>query len=562
MTGVAGKKIVRILVIGLAVVLAAGTLAACKKDEAGQGKDYGKSEAVSVKYTERTAPVIEKATEVTPTAEKFFVANVFSDNMVLQRDEYIRIWGTSKDAAGKVVCAEFMGLKGSAEVDAEGKWLITLDGTLSACNEKGNTLKVYGAKKTVEFKDVLVGDVYMVLGQSNAALTVAEVLKGYTLAKAGYKVPFTKEQISDNDNIRILHSNTDDFAKKVSGSTTLAEDISRRKENSWLLPTENEQALESSAIGYFFAKQLVEKTGNEIPVGILECRQAATVLAAFMTPEIAEKFGADKLINNSYMADSVVGMQESRVMYTQGINPLMNFTISGIIWYQGESDAKEPLQEKYVEHFTALMEDYRGRINQNYKNFPILIMEFSPCFSKAAGPAFIDFGGVRANMGVIPSVLENSFFIPISDLWKDDLYADNLHPYGKYEVATRIVDTVMPMFYGSYAEGATLDNVSGPTYYGKEKISDKEVKLTFAGVGDGLKTGDGGAPKGIQVQTSEGWVTPEKVEFTGKSVVTVSHGTAFTAIRYHAITEETFPENINICSSSGVPMTAFKVDLE
>ncbi len=130
------------------------------------------------------------------------------------------------------------------------------------------------------------------------------------------------------------------------------------------------------------------------------------------------------------------------------------------------------MQEKYVEHFTALMEDYRGRINQNYKNFPILIMEFSPCFSKAAGPAFIDFGGVRANMGVIPSVLENSFFIPISDLWKDDLYADNLHPYGKYEVATRIVDTVMPMFYGSYAEGATLDNVSGPTYYGKEKISE------------------------------------------------------------------------------------------
>ena len=89
MTGVAGKKIVRILVNGLAVVLAAGMLAACKKDEAGQGKDYGKSEAVSVKYTERTAPVIEKATEVTPTAEKFFVANVFSDNMVLQRDEYI-----------------------------------------------------------------------------------------------------------------------------------------------------------------------------------------------------------------------------------------------------------------------------------------------------------------------------------------------------------------------------------------------------------------------------------------------------------------------------------------
>jgi hypothetical protein len=118
----------------------------------------------------------------------------------------------------------------------------------------------------------------------------------------------------------------------------------------------------------------------------------------------------------------------------------------------------------------------------------------------------------------------------------------------------------MPMFYGNYAEGATPDNVSGPTYYGKEKISDKEVKLTFAGVGDGLKTVDGGAPKGIQVQTSEGWVTPEKVEFAEKSVIIVSHGSEFTAVRYHAITDETFPEDINICSSSGVPMTAFNVD--
>ena len=168
-----GLKMKKILL--LALIAALGLSAACE----GTPQQPGAArQGYTLWNSGRTAaePVEERKTEsYTPqegTAEEFEVANYFSDNMIVPRDREIVIWGTAPESQnGKIVAAEFKGLKGSAEI-ADGAWKIVLQGTLPASGEQNHTLTVSGAEGiTEEFSDVLVGDLWIVSGQSNSDLT-------------------------------------------------------------------------------------------------------------------------------------------------------------------------------------------------------------------------------------------------------------------------------------------------------------------------------------------------------------------------------------------------------
>ncbi len=535
----------------LLFVMLAAALSGCTGS-----KDLYKKEDLTANYAKRTPPVIEKAEDVAPTAEKFTVSRVFSDNMVLQRDEYIRVWGWAKNQDGKTICAEFMGLKGSAVIE-DGAWLITLDGTLGASAAKGNTLRVYSETQEKKFDDVLVGDVYMVIGQSNAAYVVNNFLQDAASDDA-YNKQFTKEDITDDDNIRVIRNVISDPSFGADKTSNVATNVNHTR--GWELPSK--ACLNTSALGYFFAKQVVQKTNNEIPVGIIECSAAGCVMAAFMSAEAAEACKVDSYSESQkgYYADSAIGPQQSRVMFNQYINPFMNYTISGMLWYQGESDMTEGLREVYPQNFKTLVTDYRDKINQNYHDFPVFIVELPSEYTQPADFsggtwAYMDFGGVRSYMGNIPSILENSFVAVSSDIWKNKEYWNNLHPYCKWPNAQRITDMAMPLFYSDYTE-ESIEYAAGPVFAKADVKSDRETDLYFTHVGDGLKTEGSSAPQGVEVLAGGVWVTPENVSVSG-SKLSVAHGSAFTAVRYNAITTASFPENLNICNSAGVPMAAF-----
>ena len=90
----------------------------------------------------------------------FKVSKVFGNDMVLQRDEVVRVWGWS-DEEGGTVAVDFKGLRGSAVV-ADGEWTVTLDGTLPADTTPADlTVTAPDGGETV-FTGVLVGDVYLV----------------------------------------------------------------------------------------------------------------------------------------------------------------------------------------------------------------------------------------------------------------------------------------------------------------------------------------------------------------------------------------------------------------
>ena len=95
------------------------------------------------------------------------VNRVFSDHMVLQRDRDVPVWGRA-DPKEKVSVA-FGRHSVSATADANGRWEAKLPAM--KWNATPQELVVRGAKNTVTVQDVLVGDVWLVSGQSNSEMT-------------------------------------------------------------------------------------------------------------------------------------------------------------------------------------------------------------------------------------------------------------------------------------------------------------------------------------------------------------------------------------------------------
>ena len=87
--------------------------------------------------------------------------NIFTDNMVLQRDKPLKVWGWADK--GENVTVNFNGQKMKTKAAADGSWLIVLN----AMNYGGPFEMTVSGKNNISFKNILIGDVWICSGQSN-----------------------------------------------------------------------------------------------------------------------------------------------------------------------------------------------------------------------------------------------------------------------------------------------------------------------------------------------------------------------------------------------------------
>lgn len=204
---------------------------------------------------------------------------LISDGMVLQREQPIKVWGTAD--AGESVQVKFLknatptGVKGgklkvayTVTADANGRWTLTL---LAMKPGGPYILQV----NDIELKDILVGDVWLCSGQSNMELPVSRVTDMFRDEIAAY----------ENTNIRQLkvpnifnfHAPQADLPDYVA----------------WK-PLTQENVMNFSALGYFFAKAMYEK--NSIPVGLINSSWGGTPVEAWISEEGLKEF--PKYIND------------------------------------------------------------------------------------------------------------------------------------------------------------------------------------------------------------------------------------------------------------------------
>nr|WKN34199.1 sialate O-acetylesterase [Tunicatimonas sp. TK19036] len=250
---------------------------------------------------------------------------LFSDHMVLQRDQPIPIWG--KAAPKEKIQITFNNKSYTAKADNAGQWKTELPATQAG---GPYTINIQSKSGTETLDDVLIGDVFLCGGQSNMEWRVSQLF-------VADKIALT----ADDPQLRLI---------KVKHDQALhpQEDI---------LPTEwkvsNEQNVRNfSAVAYFFAKQLREQ--YDVPIGLISSNWGGTPVESWMSAEALSTFPSlDETVKNLQAEGNT--MNKVRETYHQHVQEFLQ---------QGYDD--DPgLQEKW---FAA---------NYNSQDWPTLLLPSS-----------------------------------------------------------------------------------------------------------------------------------------------------------------------------------------
>lgn len=183
---------------------------------------------------------------------------IFADNMVLQRNTPIPVWGWA--AANEKIEVKFNNQIKKTKADKNGKWMIRLDNETAGGPYE---LSIIGNNKIV-IKNVLVGEVWLCSGQSNMEFTVSEAINA-------------EKEMNDANFPMIRHF---DVANDV--SSLPKNDV---KDGKWEVCSKTTVG-NFTAVGYFFAKKIYDEL--KIPIGLINASWGGTNSEAWTSREAFE----------------------------------------------------------------------------------------------------------------------------------------------------------------------------------------------------------------------------------------------------------------------------------
>ncbi|MBE6857073.1 MAG: sialate O-acetylesterase [Ruminococcus sp.] len=399
----------------------------------------------------------------------FSVAPLFSDNMVLQRNKNVRVFGEcSEDCADITVSVPELDITVSG-ICSNGRWEALLP-SMKACEKC--SLAVSSGQEKILFSNVAVGEVWLAGGQSNMEFELRHEKHGAEALRE-----------CANENVRFYY-------------TPKCEMVDNKLENAfrqsgWNLPGE-ENAVSWSAVGYYFAKALSRRLG--VTVGIIGCNWGGTSASAWMKREYLSRDSRissysedyDKAVEGKTTAQMIAEYDEyveyhtaweqkmqkcyaqrpdikwdevlkicgeNRYpgpmgcknpmrpcgLYETMISRVAPYTIAGFIYYQGESDDHRP--EVYDVLLRNLIENWR----EDWKDdtLPFMLVQL-PMFKFEADPDYKHWAKIReAQMKVYTTVKNTGIAVAL-----DCGEFNNIHPTDKTQVGYRLYLQAMYHVYG------------------------------------------------------------------------------------------------------------------
>lgn len=279
-------------------------------------------------------------------------AKIYSDGMILQRDEKIKLWGyggyADETIAVKILKGSEVVRSGKTTVDKNQQWSIELDPI--AGGHDAYTVKVTDEDASLDtneivLNDVLFGDVFVASGQSNMELPLS-----YTVNELNKREEGTAEGARIVNEIAENQYSDVRFFKQSNRISSLSE-LRDSYTGLWRRADSYKDIEGVSAVAYFFAKNLYEQLGKEIPIGILGAHVGGTGIAAWV-PRTNPNLTDNQVSNN--VASSIFSG-----FYNALITPLTSVNVKGVIWYQGESDANNT--KYYKAMYDTLQNSWREK---------------------------------------------------------------------------------------------------------------------------------------------------------------------------------------------------------
>ncbi|WP_159039867.1 sialate O-acetylesterase [Christiangramia fulva] len=372
---------------------------------------------------------------------------IFGDNMVLQRNTEVSLWGWAKPGENIKIKLSWNSDNFETMPDNSGFWKIMVP----TSDAKGSqTIEIHGYN-TVKLENVLLGEVWLVSGQSNMEWSSGAGIDGGEEAIKN----------AENDQIRFFTVN-----HRTAGCPQ--NDL----DGQWVSSTP-ETMKNFSAIGYFFAQKMNEELN--VPVGLVNATWGGTPAEPWIPAKMIKK---DSILNKAaaMLPDTQWGPNKPGSIYNAMIAPFTSYTLSGILWYQGESNT--PNADYYHEIFTTLIKSWRETFG---KDLPFYFAQIAPFSYETA------YSGVKIRDAQRRALeLEKTGMIMTSDIGN----TENIHPKNKKEAGYRFARLVLadkfgkklpayaPQFSNASLEGKKVIisfNHAGGLYVSNDKKTQFEI---------------------------------------------------------------------------------------
>jgi sialate O-acetylesterase len=474
---------------------------------------------------------------------------LISDNMVLQQNAPANVWGWA--APQEAVTVKLGPKEAKTAADADGKWNVKLEGI--AAGDAGD-MTITG-KNTLTVKNVAVGEVWVASGQSNMEWTVSGAMN-----------PAEEISAANFPKIRMFTVVKSPKAEPQADCT-----------GKWEVCTPA-TAGHFSAVGYFFARNLEQNL--QIPIGVIHSSWGGTPAELWTPPEVlaAEtdfqaiikgweavkaNYPKAKAAHDEAMAkwkeESARLKAENKpvprapgaprggddfgspgCLYNGMIAPLLPYTIRGAIWYQGESNAGNA--GLYQKLFPTMIRSWRERWNVG--EFPFLFVQLANFKDRFDQPVDSQWAALREAQTRALELPHTGMAVAI-----EIGEAKDIHPKNKQEVGRRLALNALATVYFKEID------YSGPIISAAQGEEGK-IRVTFR-FADGLKTTDGGKPKGFALAGDDKKFRWANAEIEGDHVVLSSPEVPNPVAARYAWQDN--PET-NLVNGAGLPASPFRTD--
>jgi hypothetical protein len=330
------------------------------------------------------------------------IAPIFQDGLVLQKDKPLYVYGTG---IGNIK-VKFQGKEFETN-SIFAKWEVCL-GRFPAGGPFALeiTLTTNHETETKILKDVYVGTVLLIAGQSNVQWTVADA----TQFGLSY-------DIDENPLIRTFVT------------TRLEEHPHIDAKDGWV-KLSKDMCQHFSALGLHLA-EYIHKDRNEA-VGFVGCWQGASNIQTWLPKEICERADiyVDEIFQNRNALELYYDWNISGLCYEHQFKTLVPFAFDSAIWYQGCSNTSDGTERKYGLLLRELITRWRYDLRQPLHFTVIELANLEPCCDT--------WHLVQEAQSNMPNILDGVTAIECKDISE----TNTIHPVDKRPLAKRIFETV------------------------------------------------------------------------------------------------------------------------
>jgi sialate O-acetylesterase len=435
--------------------------------------------------------------------------SIIGNHMVLQQKTEVTLWGWSKPGEKMRIMVDWDTVTYTTMGTSMAKWSIKIKTPAAG----GPYRIVINGSNTIVLEDVMIGEVWLCAGQSNMELS-----GDHQLAQSLDEAPR-----ATNTRIRFFYipKNTSENPQDNCGGV-------------WKVCSPEEMK-HFSAIGYFFGKKLEQEL--HVPVGLINANWGGTA-AEVWTPEVIIKNDSALSIAARKVRENIFWPKAPGCSYNAMINPIINFSIAGTIWYQGESNVGT--YSTYQQLFTAMVGAWRKAWK---KDFPFYYVQIAP----------YPYGGNNIDCAMLREAQTKSMRIPnsgmvvITDLVED---VKNIHPINKIDVAIRLANWALAETYRK------SNIVYKSPIYNSFKIEKDKIRIYFDNAENGL-TSKGAEPNEFYIAGDDKKFHPATVRIEGSTVIVWNKDVKNPVAARFGFTNTAIP---NLFSKEGLPVSIFRTD--